>query len=554
MEYYIKFWVNSIHSFVGNRDSTEPIIILVGTHLDKLKGNDSEKKRQADKYFDNIRLLFKGKQALNHIYHKDFALDTYDTQCETLKNLRDTLINLGHDISLSRTVPAKWIQLEKCLFERRHEKIVTFETIVEIDADTEYPLKDKDQIRLFLKHKHDQGTLVYFDEEPQFVVLDPQYLVDAFKCLITAKRFVTNKLDVYEAWEALATEGKLENSLINKLWTRKRKKGFMKHRETILWFLQKHRIISQAMEFDETKQVAVGLGWYVVPSLLPDHSRAEEILKFQEYKRQTKIQYVISFDNSAIVPTIFYRLVAAALGKWSILEFRGTKLLFENLSIVQMDAYHAGVIRLNDRHIHLSLMRLTRRRSINKFIVDEFRRYAESVVMYEFRKHEGVLEQNVLPFNRGYSCNHESHRPNGGTVIKNIGRDISIECSTCPDLESHEIETTSALEEWFQGKGSFPNVPPGCPSPSTFQKFSQNIGTDWELLGHALKIPRVKLEHIRDENGSNVKQIFKMLLEWRDMNDDDVSLQVLITELQKLPEVTVNWDGIRNIVDELNAR
>ena len=557
MEYYFRFWVNSVHSFVGNEDGTLPIIILVGTHYDKLEGDECSKKRQADKYFDNIRNLFKGKQALNHIYHKDFALDTRDHDSKTLLDLRDTLVNLGNEISLSRTVPIKWIQLEKCLIERREEKIVTFSTIVDINAKTEYPLENEEQIKQFLKNKHDQGLLFYFDEEPvsQFVVLDPQFLVDAFKSLITAERFVKNMPDIYHDWQALSTEGRLTNTLIDKLWTCAKTKGFMEHKDTILWFLQKHRIISQAMKFDETKQEAVGLGWYVVPSLLPDHAHAEEISSFQSDRVQTKIQYVLSFDNSAIVPTVYNRLVAAILGKWSILEFRGKKLLFENLSIVQMDSYHAGVIRLNDLHIHLSVMTLSRDRNIDRSITDGFRRFAEAVILYEFRKQQGVKEHKVLPFTRGYCCNHPSHNVYGGSKVKQFNRDLSIDCSTCPDLESHErIEISCATAEWFLGIDSFPNVPPGCPSDETFAEISKHIGKNREMLAAILGISEVKMDHIKDENRSCFRQNYKMLLEWRNMNDGDVSLNALIRELKRLPDVRVNWDGIRNLLDELNDR
>ncbi|XP_053391442.1 uncharacterized protein LOC123543542, partial [Mercenaria mercenaria] len=554
MEYYIQFWVNSIHSFVGSKDGSEPKIILVGTHFDNLKGDEKSKKRQADKYFDKVRALFQGKQQQNHIVPEDFAVDNRNDQEGTFDNLREQILRHGKEYAISTKIPAKWIQLEKSLFNCKQNKIVDIAQIINIDSTNDYPLGTTEQIKLFLKHKHDQGTLFYFDEEPisNFVVLDPQFLVDAFKCIITADRFIRNLPEITEFWMALKTEGKLEMPLIDKLWGNEADKKFMTHKETILWFLQKHRIISEAMRFDETEQIPVGLGWYVVPSLLKDHSQVAEMKDFLTGKKQTQIKFVITFDNSSIVPTIYHRLTAAILGKWSIQIFRKGKLLFENMSVVRLDVHHVGITEMNDRHIQLAVLNLCPSCDVNKVLPDAFRRFVEAVIMYEFRKYQVAEEQNYMPYERGFSCNHEIHNVAcNQTVVPYNQLDHPI--VPCPEAESHDIDAAVAKAEWYQGDEMPKFISEETLSDKSLSRLSQAIGQNWQLLGPKLGLKKVKIDHIIEENPrSTSMKIYTMLLKWRDNSPDKASLNEIANILQKCPTINVDWDEMRNIAEELN--
>ncbi|XP_045210260.2 uncharacterized protein LOC123561745 [Mercenaria mercenaria] len=557
MEYYIRFWVNSIHSFVGNEDGTEPKIILVGTHLDKLKGDDLSKKKQADTYFDNIRELFKGKQTLKHIFPQDFALDTKNDAYETFNKFRKALLCVGQLYTTTQVhVPAKWIQLEKMLFSRREMKIIEFRKLMEIDSRSEFPLRDPEQVKVFLKHQHDQGTLFYFDEEPisEYVVLDPQFLVDAFKGLITADRFLRNRPDVYDLFQTLKAEGKLEPELIEKLWTNGEDKLIIAHKRTILWFLQKHRIISEAMEFDETNLTTVGLGWYVIPSLLKDHSQVGEMIAFLRDKKQTKIQFVLSFDSSSVVPTVYHRLTAAVIGRWPIAEFRKRKLLFENLSVVRLGYDHAGIIEMNDRHIHLYVLNLSPPRNVSREIPDSFRRFTESVITYEFRKYKGKRKDMNLPYTRGYVCNHESHELSCSKTVSLFTQLDTTSSLLCPDIESHSrIDTVEAKDEWYLGN-KIPDISSNVVvSEKMISELSQTIGRNWELLGPDLGLKQVKIDHIIEENPESTgMKIYKMLQLWRNKKRNFATLDALIKILKKRSDVRVDWDGIMNIVDRLN--
>jgi hypothetical protein len=60
-----------------------------------------------------------------------------------------------------------------------------YSKVVVVDDQTEFPQKDKEQIKVFLLYKHAKGKLIYLDEEPlsAYAAVDTQYVFDAFSFL-----------------------------------------------------------------------------------------------------------------------------------------------------------------------------------------------------------------------------------------------------------------------------------------------------------------------------------------------------------------------------------
>ena len=68
---------------------------------------------------------------------------------------------------------------------------------------------------------HDQRVLIHFDDTPELnkiVILDPQWLVDVFKKVITIPPFKKSKREHREQWKKLEEKGILEKKLLNDLW------------------------------------------------------------------------------------------------------------------------------------------------------------------------------------------------------------------------------------------------------------------------------------------------------------------------------------------------
>lgn len=556
MAYYIMFWMNSIHSIVGSRDGNEPVVLLVGTHKDNISGNEETKSKYIQQYFSNVRNLFDGTEVLNHIYPTDFAVSNYVSNDRGVSALRDTIVEIGENISSMVEIPAKWIQLEKTLNENKYMKIMKFDRIQAIDSENEYPLREIEQIKLFLRYHHEKGTYLYFDESPisEYVILDPQFLIDAFKCIITSERFCTNDPAVRPLWKRLLSEARLEQDLVDSQWG----KGdglFIQHKMILLAFLTKHHILSEASFYDEDSNTSSGLGWYIVPSLLREISSENEVTEFLKGRQRTELRFTMMFENSTIVPMIYNRLTAGLVGRWPIAEMRNKSLVFRNLCIVRISHDFAGVSEIKHNCIDLFLVTLCPSSVQNqRQQADRFRRFAESVVKHEFRKLQEVDERNVTPYTVNFRCNHESHGIRGSLNIIRKKTVTEHNYVPCPDLETHFLNMERTAAEWYSDS-PWPNAVMNCVlNDLMLGKLSRCVGSNWQLLGLELGLTQVDIDHLTEDHPySTAMKIFNMLRMWTSKMDGSATVEKLIQAMKQCPSVTIDWDEVRNFEEHLHA-
>ncbi|XP_053390938.1 uncharacterized protein LOC128553784 [Mercenaria mercenaria] len=549
MEYFLQFWMQSIHSFVGSEDGTEPKVILVGTHKDKIKGSTERKKRYIEKYFDDVRKLFDGTKMLKCLYHEDFAIDNTDSKDASITALRETICTLGNEEKNMLEIPTKWIQLEKSLKERKHIEILSLEWVMAIDRENDYPLGDLEQVKLFLKYHHEKGTFIYFDEEPisEYVVLDPQYLIDAFKKLITSERFATTDPEIRPAWKMLFTDARLEKCLVDRQWGQDGL--FLEYQEILLAFLTKHLIVSEATIFNEITETSTGLGWYVVPSLLRNYPEKHDMQDFLLGKEQTHIRLIISFKYSHIVQTIYHRFIAALIAKWSIVKTSRKTLIFTNLCVVRLDRNHAGIAEMKLSGIELTVVNLCPSLQVEGGKADIFRRYSEAVIIHEFKRLRDKKE-NSPPYTLMCRCNHRSHGMKGSVNIATIEELNNEKLVPCLDLSDHALDADKAKSEWFQDCRKPISVPNVYLNDKLLGKLSHCIGENWQLLGYELGLTRVQLEHItEDHTNSTLMKIYYMLNTWCRQMPATATLENLVRAMQNCQALSVEWDELRNIVD-----
>ncbi|XP_053390326.1 uncharacterized protein LOC123543434 [Mercenaria mercenaria] len=551
MEYYARFWMESIHYLVG----PEPPVILVGTHSDKLDGDEKAKIQAKDEYFEKVRHYFDNTDMKYHIQTEDFAVDNYDASNAEFNNLLQTIVQKGLKMVESSEIPGRWILLEKRLKSENYRKVIPFSKVREINDENEYPLEGGDEeLRIFLLYHHEKGSLLYFDEEPisQQIVLDPKYLVDAFRCFITPEKFRMKDPYLRESWRVLTTEGKLTDILIDKVWDG----NFMKHKIILLAFLRKHNIISQVEEYDEQSQTSKGQDWYIIPSLLQDHvaEKGKLLCQFLDGKSLTQIRYLMQFEKPNIVPIVYHTFLAAALGKWPVVCFGAKKMLFKSLGVFKLSGTYAGIAEMRDSSIQLQVCNLAAK-PIDSKIPDEFRRFAESVVKHEFTKLRHHVDEKVNPFSRKYRCNHRTHDLEGSHVTSKISQLEEKESVLCPDNYSHlGYDPRKALAEWFLDKEAKMAFPRTILSDQDLGRLAQSaIGCNWEFLGLALGLSQVAIDHIKADDERDIMCIFKMLLEWKESVGGNATLDDLAKAAKRCCKVFIDWDEVRNIGDTLEG-
>ncbi|XP_053383668.1 probable serine/threonine-protein kinase roco6 [Mercenaria mercenaria] len=553
MKDYLKFWVDSVHTFAGNDQATEPPIFLVGTHLDQLQNEDD-----VDERFDEVRKIFEGSKSAYHIQKIHFPVSNTKPSETTLDFIRSAVTEVAGEQTTERFIPARWIPLESSLKEQRHLKIVDLARVQEIDSKNEIPVGSEEQIKLFLQYHHEKGNFFFFDSEGEntnYIVLEPQFLIDAFKCIITAEKFCRVDPSLRKLWNKLCNEAILEKELLRALWGKDPNTVFLKFEDVLLFFLQKHRILAEALEFEDSS-VAIQsrkLGFYIVPSLLRK-SDSITICAFLKGKKYTKtsLGYVFEFDT--VLATVFSRVTAAVLAKWPLLEFKGNPLIYENVAACKLTFDHAGLLILEKKSLELLVVSLCPPDGVCNLNSDIFRRFVEMVIEQELNKFRRIdsEHQETKKTSKLVRCYDKEHDCKGSLNVHDL--DTLQRCRktkiACPDHASHSLVIQDVIHEWFKPEIAHSDLPIRQLTEKELSKLSRGIGKDWEFLARQLDIPDAEIEHICLDKATTASKIYESLKRWKTRKADKATLDVLVSIIQECRGfITIDDDILKDLID-----
>ncbi|XP_060604835.1 probable serine/threonine-protein kinase roco6 [Ruditapes philippinarum] len=200
---FANFWLNSIHEFCGSSDESGPPVLLVGTRADKIKQLFPEKTKQMaiiNNYFYELRSLFH-KESISHLIEEDFPVDN------TIKNgsidlLKKKIVESAKAQSYwGEIIPAKWITLENSIAILKNEgsKVLHIDMLRRLNNTLPVPIETDEVLKLFLRFHHESGNILYYSDDNlgDTIVLDPQWLIDAFKSIITARMFCCKSRKIF---------------------------------------------------------------------------------------------------------------------------------------------------------------------------------------------------------------------------------------------------------------------------------------------------------------------------------------------------------------------
>lgn len=214
-----RFWLNSVHTYSAKYGESCPTVILVGTHIDELKGTPHEKRQEGEDYFDEALKSFIDSPVLQHVHTKKFFVDNTNPE-EDFNSLRREILELARKHrSWNQVVPARWILLERSLEQLRSEghEMITVSELMDRDNENEYPVGNRSEVKEFLRFQHSLGNLLYFDTVPleSHIILSPQWIVDAFRCFVTS--FPKKDPADLKLWDEYEKQAKLHPTLLHSI-------------------------------------------------------------------------------------------------------------------------------------------------------------------------------------------------------------------------------------------------------------------------------------------------------------------------------------------------
>ncbi|XP_076115645.1 uncharacterized protein LOC143083262 [Mytilus galloprovincialis] len=462
---YINFWMDAIHCYgdeeEGIDDTKEalPSIIVVGTCCDKLQISKETRKWEIQKQFDQI---LGDHPKRKHI--KDFIMLSNTTSTESdFDVLRRRIVQLASKVETwGQQLPTRWIKYEQVLDQHREnqDRVMAYEDMKTLGKSVGLEIKDGNELNLFLKYQHDIGNLIYFEDIPDLVILQPQWLVDVLKCLVSARKFQIQRNIVYNSdWKELETTGRLTEDLITQAFTGEGEgTDFIKYRRHILQIMEKFDIIvkpdipeeesvsspEEKEENDEIKKSKLPV-YYYVPCLIKSKAISNIVDSFnvdgQDFNRTSWM--CMHFDF--LPPAFFNHVLVNYIRRYQISREpskHGCKLaLYRGMGVFNLDL--SGRIKLAVCvSKHVILFQIWKWGSNFKLSFKGIWEHAEASIAGI----KGRYKMNVSYTVKMKCCNGSFDNPDGMVEMSKLETEEEYLC------DEHAVlhKSKDLLESWFK--------------------------------------------------------------------------------------------------------
>ena len=309
---YLDFWMSSVYSLVGANTGGQdaavpgtltdklPPVFLVCSHADK-PYRDNDPKQLALDVYGVLRKRIYYQHLFKDIFVVDNTKSGSDNECPEVVRLRRELFAVAENLPhMKEAIPLKWLRYENILqrLSKERYKWIHIQKARQIASD-ECGIHDEEEFRVMLNFLHEQRILVHFNETPELdnmVILDPQWLIDVFKRVITVKRYEHTEKNVEELWLQLET-GILDERLLDHEW--KPLFDSQEPRKSLIALMERFCLLCSWPSDNANKK-------YLVPSMLmsPPTDDVLEVLSSVQIP-----SLFVRFESGRVPVGLFSRLV-----------------------------------------------------------------------------------------------------------------------------------------------------------------------------------------------------------------------------------------------------
>ncbi|XP_052067016.1 uncharacterized protein LOC127706426 isoform X2 [Mytilus californianus] len=460
---YINFWMDAIHCYgddVQEIDDTKealPSIIVVGTCCDKLEIDKETRKWEIQKQFDQI---LGDHPKRKHI--KDFIMLSNTTSSESdFDVLRHRIVQLASKVETwGQQLPTRWIKYEQVLDQHRenHDRVMAYEDMKSLGKSVGLDIKDKNEMNLFLKYQHDIGNLIYFEDIPDLVILQPQWLVDVLKCLVSARKFQIRRNIVYNSdWKELETTGRLTEDLITQAFTGEGEgTDFIKYRRHILQIMEKFDIIvkpdipeeesvSSPEGNGEIKKSKIPTEHYYVPCLIKSKPISNIVDSFKVDGKDFNRTSWICMKFDFLPPAFFNHVLVNYMRRYQISREpskKGCKLaLYRGMGVFNLDSSGRTKLAVCVSK-HVILFQIWKWGKLSQMSFKSIWEHAEATITGI----KGRYKMNV-PYTVKMKCSNGSYdNPDGMMEMTKLESDDEYFCDEHAELHNSK----DLLDSWFK--------------------------------------------------------------------------------------------------------
>ncbi|CAG2201022.1 unnamed protein product [Mytilus edulis] len=329
---YVDFWFESIHchrtaDLQTNNEHFDPPILLVFTGKDKYN-NEAEFKKREKELHDQINNVFGYKSKFHHLHQKFYLSNTMDTD-EVFANLRYAISESARKMkNWGNAFPLKWVLLEHLIEINKNQgnHFINFTDMTKLAKHREINILDKKELLLFLRFQHNVGNIMFFEDIRDLIILKPQWLADAFRCLVS-DRLDTSSLHHCKDWTLFHQQGKISESLIIELFKSKDESQFSGQIKNLNKVMEKLDIIVKIK----------GSIYYIMPSMMPSSTFDEVSQLFGIFNENCKKTSWLCFKFDFLPPSLFNHISAWFIKKYNPTEINSGLALYRGICMLDID-------------------------------------------------------------------------------------------------------------------------------------------------------------------------------------------------------------------------
>ena len=207
-------------AYLGCFARKPPPVYLVYTHADTPYGRGNPG-NLACKLFGRLKRKPYGGHLSDVFFVDNTRLSLKNSDCREVVRLREEVLALARQLPyINEAVPIKWLKFEKALQAAKEnlteKKCISLELAKDIALNF-CNIIDHKEFETLMNYLHDLRSLIHFDDNvhlSKVVILDPQWLVDVFKKVITVRLYDPKEKTFLRLWSKLDSEGILDEQLL----------------------------------------------------------------------------------------------------------------------------------------------------------------------------------------------------------------------------------------------------------------------------------------------------------------------------------------------------
>ncbi|XP_052249565.1 uncharacterized protein LOC127857188 [Dreissena polymorpha] len=461
-----KFWLNSIHmnsDYQAGKRTIKPTIILVGTRKDKMKGSAEEIEKNMNLYFDDALCSFdENSPVFEHIYSNRFLVNNLSPNDPAFGELQKEIISLAAKQDYwDEEYPVRWIHMEQTLDKMRAQKlqIVKMKDVEEENLKKVHPL-GREELTLFLELQHKQGNIIFFNSGKlkDFVVLAPQWIIEAFKCFIPHNQKI--KATVLKDWEEYKKHAILKPNVLSEVM--KNSPPYIhEYEDAVIRYMEYLNVIAQPLpnadaingipnQHERVRDETSGLYDYnpkmlnchIVPCLLSRAPPPIDSFTSPDKPRTPVLAFV--FCGKFMPPSFFHRLVAVCIRAWPISQERDQYCLFNGLAIFDLNSIYTLRIWYMDYIIYARIVCCSENAKLDNFVwrIQEVRHTLKNSLQDFVHQSSPAFEENIQCPNMKVSLHNK-----GLFRVKQFDYETEMSCPVCSI--PHTVKRSDAMKHWF---------------------------------------------------------------------------------------------------------